>query len=854
MNLWTRIRHRLLRNHREAELADEMRTHREMLEEQFAGEGMTRQEARDAAARQFGNDLGIREEAREQWGFAFVDGILGDTRFALRRLRKQPALTAAAILTIGLGVGANTAVVSVLETVLLNPLGMRNTGRVLAATVRMDKLQMRHVTTSAAEFRDLESMGDTFAAVAAAEGRAWTSSVNGEPVRLLGRAVTPEYFAVFGERPMAGRFFSAEDRESAILSHRLWQAQFGGDPSVLGKVLMLDGQPHRIVGIAPPNFRFPADAQLWTPLELTAQRLAERGNNMNLALFARLRDGVSPEQAADRVNRHVGGVMSSGADGQELAKLGYAIDLEPFSRYVAGDLQRPLWLLWAAALLVLFTACANVAALLLARTAARQREMAIRLALGAARPQILRQLMVESLLLGGLGGLFGLLIAALALSFLTQMTIPGRQMLELVALDRRLMLYALGLSLGSGLLFGLAPAIQLLRSSQTSAMRRWARHRFQNVFVAAEVAVAVVLLVSTGLLVRSLRALAEVRPGFEPAGVTTAFLIKPTNDPGFLARLEAELRVSPGVEAAALAYPLPFSGGGLTSMFSLRGRQRQGGEPEWHGEAYMVSPAYFETLRIPLLSGRNLSAADVADSPLVCVVDEDLARRFFPNQDPIGQEIAMYKGWARIVGVARAVRSTSLEQSSRPIVYYSLAQVPFFPEEGILVRSRVPGAPAMREAVRRANGSVPLFDVRTMEGRIAESFGIRRVMAILVSTFGAICLLLAVVGLNGVVAQVSAERAPEIGIRMALGARPSQILVRVLGAGLLAGGSGLLAGAAVSVFAQRWLGSLLYAVQPFDAWTFAGAAAVVMAALLLAVYWPARRASRIDPQAVLRCE
>jgi putative ABC transport system permease protein len=854
MSFWNRIRQRLMRAGREEELSEEMRTHREMLEERFVREGMSNAEAKGAAARKFGNELGIREEARDQWGFGWLDGLLGDARFALRRLRKQPALTAAAVLTIGLGVGANTAVVSVIETVLLNPLGMRDTGRVLAATVRLDKLQMRHASTSAAEFRDLQSMPDAFEAVAASEGRAWTSRVNGEPMRLLGQAVTPDYFAVFGEKPRAGRFFSTDDREAAVLSHRLWQAQFGGDPSVLGRAIMLDGQPHRIVGIAPPSFRFPADAQLWTPLVLTPKRLVERGNNMNLALFARLRDGVSPEQGADRVNRYAAGLFSNGADGAELSKLGYAIDLEPFACYVAGDLRRPLLVLWAAALLVLFTACANVAALLLSRVTARQREMAIRLGLGATRPQILRQLAVESLLLGGLGGLFGVALAALALAFLTRLTIPGRQMFELVALDRALMLYGLGLSLTSGLVFGIAPAVQLLRASQAQTMKRRSRHSVQNVFVAAEVAIAVVLLIGTGLLVRSFRTLAGMRPGFYTQGVTTAYLIKPQNDPGFLNRLETALRDEPGVRSAALAYPLPFSGGGLTSMFSIRGRERQGGEPEWHGEAFMVSPGFFETLRIPLLRGRGLSGADNADSPLVCVIDEKLTQRFFPNEEPLGQEIAMYKGWARIVGVVRGIRSTSLEQSSRPAVYYSLAQVPFFPEEGILVRSSVPGGPAIRDAVRRANGSVPLFDVRTLEDRIAESLGIRQVMAALISVFGAVCLLLAVVGLNGVVAQVAAERGPEFGIRMALGARPSQILAGVLGRGMLAGGVGLVAGATVSMYTQRWLGGLLFDPKPSGASIFAPVGAGVAVVLLVAIYWPARRASRLDPQSILRCE
>ncbi len=782
-----------------------------------------------------------------------ISSALQDLRFALRLIRRQPGLTAAAVLTLALAVGANTAVVSVLQTALLNPLGLRQAGRVMAARVRLDKLQMRDVQTSGVEFRELQEMTEAFSAVAAIEGRWWTSQVQGEAARLRGQAVTTDFFRLFGEQPMLGRFFTAEDREAVVLSQGLWRSQFGGDPSVLGRALILDDKPHRVVGVAHAGFRFPANAQAWTPLVLGPDRLQRRGYNMSLWLFVQLKDGVTPAQAVDRVRRHVA-ALKSAAGGAELTDFGYAIDLAPLAHFVAGDLRRPLWLVWAAAWVLLVTGCANVGGLLLARSAPRRREMAIRISLGATRAQILRQLLVESLSLGLLGGAVGLLVATFAVSLLPDLPIPAKPLLALVALDWRLLLYGLALALLSSLFFGLAPAVQLLRESQSAAMVRSRRRWFQDALVTAEVAGTLTLLVVTGLLLRSLWAVQRLPLGFEPNHLTTAFLLKPNNDPSFVTRLEETLRATPGLEAVALACPVPFSGGGFTSGFRIRNRERQAGEPEWHGEAYFVSPDYFRTLRIPLKRGRQILASDTANAPLVCVIDAKLAERFFPSQDPIGQEIAMYKGFARIVGVVGEIRGTTLDEGSRPVVYYSLPQVPFFAQAAIVARSRSSAAPAIRAAVRRTNAQVPLFDVKSMAERIGESLGIRRVMVWLLAVFGAISLLLATVGLHGVVAQVVGERTGEIGIRMALGARPGQILAQFMRHGLQSGAIGILIGLVGAAYAQRWLTGLLYHVKPFDLVSFSAASLGILALLALAVWRPARRAARIAPQAALRYE
>jgi putative ABC transport system permease protein len=830
-----------------------MSLHREMLEEQFMRDGMTRDEAHTAALRQFGSEMAAMELSRDQWSVVVVESIIKDLRFAWRLICRQPLLTMAAVLTIAAGVGANTAIYSVVQTVLLNPLGLRDANRVLVAKVNIEKIRLLHAQTSAVEFRELQEMGDTFSTVAAIEGRWWTSEASGEATRLVGRAVTPDFFRVFNIRPEIGRFFVPEDSQIAVLSYAFWQSQYGGDRSAIGQVIMLDGVPHRIAGVAPASFRFPVNAQLWTPLIMSPTRLHQRGYNMMLDVVARLKDGVSAAQARDRVNRYVEGLKAA-AGGRELADYGYGIELQPFATHVAGDLRKPIWLLWAAAFVVLIAGCANVAGLLLTRSSARRSEIAIRFSLGASRARIVRQLLLESLLLGLLGGAAGLGIAAVALPLFTEMTIPGGQALRLVAMNKPLLLYGLCLSLLTGVVFGLTPAIQLARGTQSSALVRGRRRRFQDIFIVLQVGGAFVLVVYAAMFLRSLWTVQQINPGFDARNLTTAYLLKPKNDPGFLDRLQLTLHSSPGVQSAALAYPLPFQGGGLTSGFDIRNREHSPGEPEWHGEAYLVSQDYLPMLRIPLLRGRSILDSDTAKAPLMCVVDSKFADRFFPHQDPINQEISMYGGWARIVGVVGTIRGTTLEEGSRPVVYYSLSQIPFFPSAAVVVRSTIPAGAAIRDAVRRTNASVPVFDEKLMEDRIAESLGVRRMLPLLLWAFGGITLLLATVGLYGVVAQTVTERTQEIGLRMALGAEQLQIMSQFFREGLRSGVLGLAFGVAAAIYGQRWLSGMLYQPGSFAAASFFATGAGVLCLLSFALWWPARRAAHIDPYQALRHE
>jgi len=844
------------RSRLERDLADEISAHLELSAADQRANGLAAEEARLAALRRFGGVAQTTEAFRDARGFPALELAWRDLLFAWRLLLRQPLFAASAIATVSLGIGANTAVVSVLETALLNPLGLRHADRVMAVRNQFVKLNLFQAETSGVEFREMRSLTEAFSAVGAMEGRAWTWLFNDEASRLVGQAVTPDFFRVFDEYPGAGRFFTSEDDElSVVVSDGLWRARFGADPSVVGRTMWLDKKPYRIVGVAPAGFHVPPTAQLWTPLRLDPARVldSERGRNRTLSVFARRKDGVSETQAREYVRRHVEAVIADdAAHGGEFSRNGYDVELTSFGRYIAGDLRRPLLLLWSAAAVVLFTGCANIAGLLLARSSGRRREIAIRIAVGATPARILRQLLLESLLIGALGGVAGLVVAKLALTLLTRLSLSSAGFLALASLDSRLLVYGVTLALLSGLLFGMAPAIQLVRESHPARVghgrRRWSR----DLFLAAQVCGAFVLIVTTTLLMRSLWAIERIQPGFDPQRVTTAFFLKPQNDPGFFDRLQATLTASQGVQSSALANPVPFAESGVISGFAIKNRQELG--VQGNAEGFQITPAYFQTLRIPFLRGRNLEASDTAAAPLVCLIDSRLAEQFFPGQDPIGQEIAMFKGWARIVGIVGAIRRTNLEGESHPAVYYSFAQIPFFPWAAVLVRSTIPADSTIRAAVRQTNPSVPVYDVRSLEERLGATLEVRRAMIMLLSTFGGISLLLAIVGLYGVTAQVVSERTREIAIRTALGARPRQILLPLMQQGLRSGLVGLILGLGAVAYAQHWFAGMLYHVAAFDPIAFGGTMSGVLALSLAAVWWPARRAAGIGPQGVLRHE
>ena len=833
-------------------LDEELSAHLDALTDEFISAGCTPREARYRARRQFGNKTALLERSRDIWRLSSLEAVLRDLRFTSRIIRHQPWTTIAIVASIAIGVGANTAITSLLDTIVINPLGIKNSAEIVAPTVHLKKLQMIDAQASAAEFRDLQAMTDIFSSVTATERRAWTLE-SGEPSRLVGLAVTPDFFKVFQQVPALGRFLDGSDPDEIVLSHGLWQSLFAGGESVLGRKLFLGGRAFRIVGVARADFHFPSNVQAWVPLQLTPDRF-KRGMNMVLSLFARLNNGVSMRKAQQRVDRAVSDIIAS-PTGIEFRKLDYGIDIRPISWHIAGDLRRPVWLLWSASFVLLIAACANIAGLLLARAGSRRKEIAIRISLGGTRLQILRQLTTESVFLALLGGAAGLVVAAVSLQLLKHETLPYQDLLSLVRLNRRLLTYGLALALASSVLFGIVPATELLRVQHFGAMARTRRKWFQNFYIVGQVGAATLLVVLTGLLLKSLKTVESLRPGFDSRDLTTAFVIKPTsNQNEFFARVLSGLRSAPGVQSAVLAFSLPFSGDSPTSLFDIKGRHHLPGEPEWHAEAYQVSPGYFETLRIPLLRGRVISEFDSAGSPPICVIDASLAKRFFPNEDPIGHEISLYNGAARIVGIVAAVRDTTLESAPLPVVYYPLAQIPYFPELGIVVRSPVPAASLIRNAVRLANPSVPVFDLKTMDERLDASVATRSAIAWLVTVFSMISVLLAALGIHALIAQVVTERTAEIGIRMALGARSTDILTRYVMQGLRLSVIGVLIGLSTAIGCRQWLRSFLFQVQPVDPPMLIVGVLGVLGVSMFAILVPSWRASQIDPQTALRAD
>ncbi len=833
-------------------LLEELAAHVAELEEQLTSEGYPPQDARLEARRRFGNQTALLEGSRAVWRFSALDAIARDLRFSWRLLRRQPWVMLSAIASIAIGVGANTAVTSVVDTLILNPLGLKNSERLTSATVHIKQLQMLGSETSGAELRDLELSNSVFSAVAAAEHRAWRVSGD-QPSRLIGVAVTPEFFKVFGVTLTLGHVFSGSDENSIVISDKLWQSHFARVPDVIGQKLLLDGKPYQVTGVAPPNFHFPVQAEAWTPLILLPDRYV-RGNNMDLSLVARLQDGVTVQQAQQRVDHELLKLRNT-QDGQELNKLGYGIDVEPLSRRVAGDLRLPLIFVWLAASVLLLAACANVASLLMVRAGSRRKEIAIRISVGAGKWQLLRQLLTESIILALFGGVGGFALAALLIAALKRQQLPYQNMLALVKLDHRMLAYGLALALLSSLVFGLVPALQLLREQHTAAMVRSRRKWFQNVYIVGQVSAAMLLLVLMGLLLKSLKAIETLRPGFDGNNLTTAFIIKPTQNPdAFFARLLTNLRSSPVVQSAALAYSIPFGGDAPTSMFDIKSHKHKNGEPEWHGEAYQVSPGYFETLRVPLLRGRRIDESDTKQAPVVCVIDEGFAKRFFRNEEPLGQEIAMYGGWARVVGVVGTVRDQTLEATSRPVVYYALAQIPYFPTLGVIVRSPISAASVIRSAVSNADPNLPVYDVKTMEERISSAESTPSLLAILVSIFAIVTISLAAIGLHGVIAQVVAESGSEIGVRMALGARAADIFQHYALSGIGLSIVGVIIGLSAAAASAGFMRSFLYEVRPLDPAVMFLAAMGAIAVSILAVLAPALRAAHVDPQTALRTE
>jgi predicted permease len=867
------------RRRRERELDEEIRAHVRMAAAERVARGEAPEAAETAARRELGNEALVKEVTRAQWRFPRLSEVARDVRYGFRMLRRSPGFAAVAVLTLALGIGANTAILSVVNAILLRPLAYADPERLVVLLHRIGN------PVAPANFLDWKARSRSFQSMGAAE--VWSANLTSgdTPEKLSALRMTPEILPMLGVSPLVGRFFS-EDEASAgrdhvvVLSHGLWKRRFGGDPGVVGSTVTLNGESYAVIGIMPPDFMFApfwaTDSEMWAPLDLH-ERASSRENS-SLRVFARLKKDISVAASS----REIAAV--TGALEREFPGTNREVHVIPLQEKVVGNVRPALLVLLGAVGLVLLIACANVASMLLARSSARQREIALRAAIGAGRGRLIRQLLTESLVLSGVGGAAGIALGALGLKALLAVAPESVPRLHDVHLDLRVLFATFGVSVLTGIAFGLAPALQASATRIQHALKEGGASgagreggRLRRVFVALEVAVALVLLVGAGLMVRSFVALQRIDPGFDPRGVVTLEVsVTGTGQaaPGRRAVLYPEIlerfRALPGVRAAGAINHVPIAGDvwGLPFRIEGRPRPRPGESPVTVYRA--VLPGYFSAMRLPILRGRDVSLADTADSAGVVLVNEFLATHTWPGEDPIGKRIAVdgpddNPTWITVVGVVKnAVRSGWSEGPDNE-AYLAFLQRPRLTDSlqsqdaYATFVARTDGdpaalAPSLRAAVRSLDPTLPVSAVQTMPEIVSQANSRARFQTWLLAVFAAAAALLAAVGIYGVMSYAVSKRAREIGVRMALGAKPSEVLRRIVGQGMTVAAAGAVAGIAAALMLTRLMRSLLYGVPPTDLVTYAAVAAGLLAIALVASYVPARRAARIDPAAALRAE
>ena len=797
--------------------------------------------------------------------------MFSDLRFALRALRRKPGFAFVAVVTLALGIGANTAIFSVVNGVLLRPLPYPAPDRLMALWQNDLVGGIVKNTVSVPNFLDWKAQSGAFEAMATWRNNAVTLMAGTAPVRLRTGAVSADFFEVVGVPPLVGRTFLPDEYgygapPAIVLGHTAWGTHFVGDPSVVGRQVRVDGRPVTVVGVMPEGFAFPRRAEAWEPLAFDPARLPGRGL-VFLQVVGRLRPGVSIDRARAEMT----------AIGDRLRReypndnAGQGVTVLPLQEDAVGDVRAALVVLSGAVGFVLLIACGNIANLLLARGVSRQREIAVRAALGAGRARIVRQMLAESLLLGAAGGVAGLLFGVWSFDALVALLPSNLPRVEEIRFDGWVLAYTFVLSLLSALLFGLVPALRASRADLTGALRERAAagggRRLRNGLVVAEMALAMTLLVGAGLLVASFARLQSVDPGFDAGGVLVTSFILPAERYATPERVRAftgdvleRLRVDPAVESAGATTTLPLQGSSLSLTFVVEGQPETAPDDYPSADFDSVTPGYFETLRVPLVAGRTFRAIDTAGAPPVVIINETLARRFFPNENPVGRRLRVDWGddppLREIVGVVGDVCHAELGLAPEPATYTPAAQVAWafgsFVARG-RAGSEAAGA-ALRQAIAAADPELAPGAVAPLSGIVSSSIAQPRFRSLLVGGFAVTALLLAIVGLAGVLSYSVSERTNEIGVRLALGARPGQIVRLVVGEGLALAAIGTLVGVAGALALGGTLSSLLFGVSAFDPRIYAGLAALLTAVAALACYVPARRAARVDPMAALRAE
>ena len=817
-----------------------------------------------------------------------MDNLLQDVRYAVRQLLRSPGFTAVAVLTLALGLGANTAIFSVVHGILLRPLPYPEPERLAMVWLHNPGEGIDKDIASFPLFADWRANAKSFEQMVAYTGGGFTLTGRGAPEQLRGARVAAGFFPMLGVPPAQGRGLLDDEnlpgREKVVvLGHGLWQRRFGGDPAVVGQPVSLSGATYIVVGVMPRGFRFPEDAELWVPLAPVGpfeEYLSSRGS-LWLSVTGRLKPGVPLAAAQAEMDTIAAAINKAYPDSSQ-----YGVKLESLHETVSGDVRPALFLLLGAVGFVLLIACANVANLLLARASSRRREIAIRSALGAGRGRVIRQLLTESLLLGLTGGVLGVILARLGVEAFVVANPTALPRLETVEVDGTVLLFALAASILTGLVFGLVPAVQTFREAVAENLGDATRgsseggrgQRLRASFVVAEISLALVLLVGAGLLVRSFARIMNLNPGLDASQVMTLRLTLPDarypesdRIHAFYDRLLTDLRALPGVRSAGAASSL------LLSRLPNSGTMRvQGvpapppGTPEEPVTTDSVTTGFFETLRVPLKSGRLFEARDAlpADelrdrpAPSVAVVNEALVRRFFPGQNPLGRRITFGNpanpkvSWSEIVGVVGDVRRSGLDKEPRAEAYAYQGQVP---DNGLYLVVRADGdlfalARAAERAVWAIDPDQPIASTRPLADLLRGTVAERRLSMALLAAFGVLALVLAAIGIYGVMAFSTAQRTRELGIRLALGAEPRDVLGLILRDGAKIAALGIGFGVAGALAASRIVASMLFGISPADPVTFAAVVGLLASASLLACYIPARRATYVDPVVALRQE
>lgn len=892
VQLWRRLLFYLRRDKFDQELEEEMRFHLEMKTEENLRSGMDRKEARFAAQRQFGNQTLLREVSREMWRFKWLETVWQDLRYGVRMLTKKPAYSAIAVLTLALGIGANTAIFSVVNAVLLKPLPFAAPDELMALGQNDSQNRVGLSNFSFRNFADLQDQIQAFERLAAYYNTSFTLTGEGKALLLRGTVVTADLFPLLGVSPALGRsFLPEEDRAGGgsegrptILSWDFWQQHFAGDSSVIGRSVTLNNTSFTIIGVMPAGFSFPIQSQpsdVWVSTALDYERKIGPGAIMvargyrGWKVIGRLKPEATPEQAQSEVDVIASNLSAQFPDDNKDMGIG----VKPLLESMVGNLRPTLLLLLGAVGFVLLIACVNVANLLLERAISRQREINVRLALGAGRWRITRQLLTESVLLAGLGGAAGTALAVWGTSLIVALSPEGLTRIAETRLDARVLAFTALVSVATGVAFGLAPALIISRANLAESLKEGGRgstgslhtNHTRSLLVIVEIALALVLLVGAGLLVQSLVRLQQVAPGFDPYNVLTfnvAMSVDRTTGPpqiaDFYQQLTGRLKSLPGVVNASVVFQLPLGGGAASTGLEIEGQLVDPGDRPL-GIIHSVGPEYFRTMGIPLVKGREFTERDDLNSAPVLIINEALARKHFPNEDPVGKRIGPGfstvpvtedTGMREVVGVVADVKHQNLHGPTQPEIYFAQAQMPMSSMTMVVRTAADPLSlvNAARGVVESLDKNAPVYGVRTVEELLSRSVATPRFNTLLLGLFAAVALILTAVGLYGVISCSVSQSTHEIGIRVALGAQSGDVLKLIVGQGMFLTLVGVVIGLAAAYGLTRLMSRLLYGVGATDPWTFAGVAVLLVCIAFIACYIPARRATKVEPLIALKYE